>query len=83
MTTVADLREALRAMERARRSTDELKRRAFPEDHGFTKGDADELRELACLVSEQRPADRRTQAKLRRMSENLRKVAAIVARIED
>lgn len=62
---------------------EDLKRRAFPEDHGFTKGDADELRELACLVSEQRPADRRTQAKLRRMSENLRKVAAIVARIED
>lgn len=79
----AVLREAIERMKVERRAKEALERRAFPEAHGFTKGDADELRGLASWLAAERPPDRRKQAKYRRLSENLRKVAEIVARIED
>lgn len=80
---VAELREHLEHMQAERRAKEALERRAFPEAHGFTKGDADELRGLARWLAAERPSDRRKQAKYRRLSEMLHKVAEIVARIED
>lgn len=80
---VAAVRQALEHVQAERRAKEAIERRAFPEVHGFTKGDADELRGLASWLAAEHPPDRRKQAKYRRLSENLRKVAEIVARIED